>query len=165
MEKTKWAIVVLLALAVAQAVAYYPQLPDVVASHFDGSGHPNGWMSKTEFIAIDLVVLVLIAVLFLWIPVGIGRIPLHLWSLPNRQYWLAPERRDETRRIFDVWMGAFGIATILLLLAAFQLAIQANLNPPAILSPILTPILVAYFAFTGIWTVLFYRRFAGVPTG
>jgi len=32
----------LIALAAVQTLYYYPQMPEVVASHFDGRGAPNG---------------------------------------------------------------------------------------------------------------------------
>ena len=36
----------LIALAAVQVIYYYPQIPQVVASHFDGRGARNGWSSR-----------------------------------------------------------------------------------------------------------------------
>ena len=44
----------LLAIAVLQTLYYYPQMPAVVASHFDGLGAPNGWSSRNGFFALYL---------------------------------------------------------------------------------------------------------------
>ena len=45
----------LLSLAILQAAWYYPRLPETVASHFSGSGIPDGWMSKQSFLLIELM--------------------------------------------------------------------------------------------------------------
>lgn len=37
------------ALLAAVTLALYPSLPDVLATHFDGAGEPNGWSSRTSF--------------------------------------------------------------------------------------------------------------------
>ena len=50
MSAPKAVFIALVALAVAQAIFYYPQLPGTMASHFDGAGHPNGWSSKPVFV-------------------------------------------------------------------------------------------------------------------
>jgi Protein of unknown function (DUF1648) len=39
----------LVAFAVLQCLHIYPQLPDVMASHFDAHGTPNGWQPKSAF--------------------------------------------------------------------------------------------------------------------
>ena len=47
-------------VAVLQVVYYYPQLPAVVASHFDGHGAANGWSGKEFFFGLYLVILLLL---------------------------------------------------------------------------------------------------------
>jgi uncharacterized membrane protein len=41
----------LIAVGVLQSIYYYPRMPEVVASHFDGLGAANGWSSKNGFSA------------------------------------------------------------------------------------------------------------------
>jgi uncharacterized membrane protein len=36
-------------------LALYTRLPDQIATHFDTQGNPNGWSSKTSFIAAGLL--------------------------------------------------------------------------------------------------------------
>lgn len=45
----------LLLLAILQAAWYYPQLPEMVASHFGVSGKPDGWMSRQSFLLVELM--------------------------------------------------------------------------------------------------------------
>ena len=46
------------------AVHYYSILPDVVPSHFDLQGYPNGWMPKVSFYAVMCGMIVFIYLLF-----------------------------------------------------------------------------------------------------
>lgn len=47
------ALILLLAVAgIVLASHYYPQMPDVVASHFDGQGTPNDYTSRDGFFVV-----------------------------------------------------------------------------------------------------------------
>lgn len=54
MPQISWLYVVLpfilLIFMLITSFYYYDKLPDVVVSHFDFSGNPNGWMSKSDLI-------------------------------------------------------------------------------------------------------------------
>jgi uncharacterized membrane protein len=156
-------MIALLAVGVAQVFLYYPQMPDVMASHFDASGHPNGWMSRQVFMAIHLSMLAMVAACFLWLPRITPRFPLHLWSMPHRDYWLAPERREQTMDYVQTQMVWCGVATTLFLLAVSQLAFEANLTRPTILSSAMWWLLIGYFVYIGWWTVMFILRFRRIP--
>ncbi len=50
MKKVSVAVFVLSCLAfLAQALYYWPLLPDTVASHFDLHGRPDGWTSRSSY--------------------------------------------------------------------------------------------------------------------
>jgi len=162
METSRLLLWLLLALAVIQALVYYPQLPDVVASHFDAAGNADGWMSKEAFFAVDLGTVALTALLFLTLPRV--RWPDRLINLPHKDYWLAPERREETFRTFQRQMLVFGCATLAFLLLVMQWAIEANLDGSQTLAP--GPIwwlLGAYGLFTVVWLVRLLRHFYRIP--
>jgi serine/threonine-protein kinase len=114
---------ILVALVVVQIAWYWPRLPATVASHFDGSGRPNGWLSKEMFLAVYVGIVALLAVVFS----AVRFIPTSLWNLPNRDYWLAPERRAATVARFSEEMLWFANATLALVLLTFELAFRANL--------------------------------------
>ena len=74
---------------------YLPLVPDPMASHFGLSGRPNGWSSHFRMIA-GLTVLVLVFAAIFAVTFFFSRVPDRLISLPNKTYWLAPERREAT---------------------------------------------------------------------
>ena len=158
---TKTVLIFLLAVAVIQSVYFYPQLPDTVASHFDGRGIPNGWMSKQMFIAIYLGIMVFMVAVFHLIP----KFPNQLRNIPNRDYWMAPERKEETMKYIEDVTPRLGIATMLLFLYVFQFAMQANLSPEPVLSGYVGWALILYFIFLAIWLLKFLRRFRRTSPG
>ncbi|HMK61260.1 MAG TPA: DUF1648 domain-containing protein [Dissulfurispiraceae bacterium] len=155
------AIMVFIILAsLAQILYYYPQLPDVIASHFNASGTANGWQPKRAFFAIYGGVLVLLVLVFSGSALFMDRIPYSLINLPRKDYWLAPERRDETFLFINNQMLMFGNATLLFIFIVFQLVIKENLTHQNLLSPpIMLPLLGVYILATIVWTVRFILRF------
>ena len=155
----KTILVFLAFLAVLQSVYFYPQMPDVAASHFDGAGNPNGWMTKEIFILFYLGMITLLIVIFLLIP----KFPKQMRNLPNRDYWLSEERKTETVNYINASALRMGIVTLVLLLYVMQLAFQANLEPNPKLSVNVVWALNIYFIFLGVWLIKFFRRFRKNP--
>ncbi len=149
---------VLCALCVAHALYFYPQLPDTVASHFGARGEPDNWSGKGTFLGLHLVVMVVTAVTFLGIAWGVPHMPDDMVNLPNKAYWLAPERRQET---FGFLSGAFlwfGSATLLLLLDTAHQSFRVHLGrAPALQHAWLS--LGLYVGFTALWCVGLAVRF------
>lgn len=151
----------LLAAVILQTLYYYPQLPSTVASHFGSGGRPNGWSSKETFFGIHLGITALLLAAFLGIPTLIRHVSLAWINLPNKEYWLAPERRDRAILLLSREMLWFGNVTIAFLISVIQLAIQANLSESGRLSePAMWSLLGAYFLYVAVWMIRFYRKFA-----
>jgi len=55
-------------------------------------------------------------------------IPSSLINLPNRDYWLAPERRAESLAVLGACMAWFGVLTGGLMALVTELALRANLT-------------------------------------
>jgi uncharacterized protein DUF1648 len=143
----------LLALVAVQIGWYGPRLPRLVASHFDAAGRPNGWMSRAAFVGVYVGVVFLLTVVFS----TIRFVPPSLWSLPNKEYWLAPERRAQTvDRVADE-MASFGSATLALVLATFELAFRANLPGGTFAADVMWVVLGAYLVFVVARLVRFVR--------
>jgi uncharacterized membrane protein len=154
-------------LAVAAAlhmIYYYPLLPDRVASHFDAYGRPNGWSGKTTFFSIYAGVVILMAIIQITTRLSFARMPVSLINLPNKDYWLSPERRAESMVVFMKYMSGFWSATLFFLMSTMHLAIRVNLGWRQSLGDWFFLLLAAYILFTLVWTVALIRRFA-IKTG
>ena len=153
----------LVAAAALQIAWFYPQLPAKVASHFDGQGRPNGWMSKDGFFLLYGAMLALQLAVFGAGARLIRRLPDRWFNLPHRDYWLAPERRDQTLDYLEGWGLWFGCAVMAFLLGIFQLAIEANLKQsPLALGPTWA-LLGGFFAITAIAVARLLLHFARRP--
>ncbi len=159
--RTSRAVLLLLAAAGGvQLVWSYPTLPETMASHFDGTGRPDGFQSRDGFVALAASMLG-IAVL---IPVGLGalfrRIPPAWFNLPNRDYWLAPEQREETLDAISTQLDWFGAASLALYLIVIQMVVATNRSSaPRLDSKSMFIVLGLYLLFTGVWLARFLLRF------
>jgi uncharacterized membrane protein len=108
---------------------YYPQMPQRMASHFAADGRANGWQSREGFFVLMLLVTSASAVVCFLAPRQIAAQPSARINLPNRDYWLAPERREETMRFISATMAWLGCGILFVLIAGTFLALQANLSP------------------------------------
>lgn len=157
-------ILVLLALGAIQLAHYVPRLPETVAVHFDTSGAPNSWNSRTQF-AITLASLeVLMAVIGLAGALLMKRIPASMLNIPNREFWLAPERREKTISFVAeqlVWIEAITLAFVLVVGQAVILA-HLRAGPPELSRSFLLvlPVLGLALAFV---LIRILKRF-GRPT-
>ncbi len=154
--------VVFLALLVAmagQSAWYYPRLPALVASHFGVSGHADSYMPKQEFMRLHLGVVGLISLVLLVVPMLVVRLPPGMINLPNKDYWLAPERRAHTGRVIRGFLTSFGDAMLLFLLVIFGDAMRASLLPAPRLSNRVWVMLILLASFAVIWTIRFVRAF------
>lgn len=153
--------IVIVLLAIAQCVHDYPLLPERLASHFGPSGMPNGWMTKSRFfITFAIVLLPALFVEFL-LPMGIAKRPDAKLRLPNKEYWLAPERRAETFAYFDSFFAWYGCAFLLVEVFAMGLAMRANFDTPPQLptGPIVSD-LVGFVLFNVVAVIAMLRRFS-----
>lgn len=160
-----WLLLALLVAGLAHAAFYYPRLPGKVASHFGAAGEAQGWSSRTTLVGVHLATLTGTALLMLGLPWLLGVLPARWISLPHRDYWLAPGRRDETLRWIGRQMLWFGSATLALLIGVGDLAFRANLRPRPALGNSVWWLLGAYLLFVAVWTVRLHARFWRVPRG
>ena len=158
-------IFALLALyAAVHFSSLYHQLPDVVASHFNGRGAPNGYQTKQAFFAVFVGVTFLCVLFGFGLASLIGAMPMRLINLPNKQYWLAPERRDETLEWLKAYFGWFACALYVLMIVVYDYAAQSNLHPnhpPSVARLVYT--LVGFLAFVIACLVRMFSRFGRPP--
>ena len=157
----------LLLLAGAAHLAHYlPLMPDPIASHFDGNGAPNGWMSPSGMVIFEGVLLCFIALVMLGSVRLIDRMPPSMINVPHRDYWLAPEHRAELSQIMMrhmLWLVCWAVA---LFIAINQLIFTANRDPSTPrLSPENTLLVVGLgLAAIAMWTSTLLRQFRRPPS-
>lgn len=155
----RYLFTVLIVVALAQVFYYYPQLPQVVASHFDGAGVANGWSSREVFMGIYLVMIALLILVFIAIPRWAVRRDSFALRIPHHDYWLGPERISQTRAFFFRFMMAMGVLHLLLTIWVMQLAILANLRQDASLDAGIYWVLGLYFVLVSAGVLYFFIHF------
>ncbi|NEV60352.1 DUF1648 domain-containing protein [Thiorhodococcus minor] len=139
-------------------------LPERVAIHFAWSGAADGWAARLDSVLLTLALDTLLFLTFWLSPAWLRRTPVHWVNLPNRTYWLSPERREATIARFSQRLWAFGTALFLFLLAVGLLTLAANLADPVRLDqPLFLAALGIFLAYTLYWTVALIRDFR-LPT-
>jgi uncharacterized membrane protein len=147
-----WVVFAVLLLGfVFFVTATAPQLPPWVASHFDAGGNANAFMSKQGYVRFVLV-------LGLGLPVGLVALLSAVYrrapdlKLPNRDYWLAPERIAGTRRYLTAHGVWFGSLLVLLVGFVHRLELQANAQaPPHLSSRTMALSIILFLMAAGAW--------------
>jgi uncharacterized membrane protein len=154
-----WLFGTVLALGAGFVQITSATLPEHVASHFGAGGQANGFMSRDGYRWFTLAFTVAFPVLIVALIGGLPRLLPGLTNLPNRDYWLAAERREET---FDflarhaLWLGC---GMVVFMCAIHWTIVQANALDPPRLGTTFFGLLLAMLAGVGVWTAILIRRF------
>jgi uncharacterized membrane protein len=135
-------------------------LPALVASHFDASGSANGFMPRATYRRLMLALLVFVPLLVAFLPTAlIGKGGRHV-SLPNKDYWLAPERREETIGFIRTHGQVFAAAIAVFMGYVHWLVVLANrAHPPVLSTPAMLGGLAVFLVATMAWALVLVRRF------
>jgi len=120
----------LLASAAVLIITTSGALPPRVASHFGAGGVANGWQSLEAYRATMLVLAIGlpagVVAMMAWLP---RRFPRFL-SLPAREHWLAPERREATYAALTSFALAIGALVVTFVVALHLVVVAANASTP-----------------------------------
>jgi serine/threonine-protein kinase len=155
---------VLAAAAIAFVFVTSAGLPDVLATHFNARGEPNAFMSRDGYRLFMAFMIVFVPFMIAGLPRLVGRHWPRLLNIPNREYWIAPERLsqalDSVYRL-TTWPAAAAIA---LMAFVHRLVMDAHAtDPPQLDSRHLLIGLALFGAFTVAWMAAFYVRFRRPP--
>ena len=154
----------LVCVAAIQAVYYDHRLPPVLGSHFVKDGSVNAWQTHAQFFTLELIVIALSAFVAFAVPRTFSLLPPHLINLPNKDYWLAPERRDQTFAYLQSQMAWFGCALLAFLLFTMELVFRANLQtPPRLNSTALSVALIIFLTVAAFLVIHMIRSFYRKP--
>jgi uncharacterized membrane protein len=163
-NKMKPASVIILlvcaAILVASAIHGHQQLPDKIASHFNGGGVANGWMGRSSYTMTMLAVGFGIPAFVVGIMYSIRFFPAEYLNVPNPSYWREP--KNYKKACDFLFFSAIWFASAFLLWQAFfsRLIVTANLvSPPHLNSTHALLMTVPLVAFTFAWVVLLILRF------
>ncbi len=140
-----------------------PWLPERVATHFGFEGAADGWMTRTCYLAFVTVLPLLLALFFAGIAALIKVLPVRFVNIPNRDYWLAPERRVATAVLARHWLAGLLCLLTLFFAALHTLTVQANrITPPHLPMGGLLLLVIVFLLALMIWLTLFLMRFAEI---
>jgi len=106
--------------------------PTQMAVHFDIQGYPDRFASKDEFFWNQIQTLLILIAVSILPQILFQFLPANLINMPNREYWLAPERRVEAvDRLSSFAATMFGVI-FLAIQAGFEISAFANLQSPII---------------------------------
>ncbi len=135
-------------------------LPERLASHFTASGRPNGFMPRSGYVLFMLGFGVGLPLMMTILQAFTIRNSPNRINLPNRAYWLAPERREETIAFLVNHMVWFGSLLVIFLCFVHWLVVVANSVQPPHLSPVaIITGLVVFIGSTIAWTSALFARF------
>ncbi len=155
----KW-LYITFVIGLAAQVYYFFVLPETVANHFGSNGIPNGWMSNKANLLICSMIIILNSVVFLSVSYIFKKMPLRYISFPKKEYWLAPERRDNSIDLMSNWIAFFGLMTNIFLIVIFHMVYMANqTTPPRLDGVLFISLLIVYSLVLVIWLILLYRNF------
>lgn len=147
-------------LGVSWHLASLLVLPDRVALHFDANGTPNGWGEPQTHVVLMVVLQTFMVFLVVGIPWIVRKTPTELVNLPNRDYWLADERLDETVSLLREHCDLLGIILQGFFLALGVCVTAANLADPVRLNNLVfLPILAVFLISILGWIVRLYVSF------
>ncbi len=129
-------------------------LPSFVATHFNGSGMPNGWMDRSSYLLFMAVFSFVLPLLLVGTSFTLRFFPDNYFNIPCRDYWLAPERRTETFSYFVTHSLWFACIALCFIIGIHFSIIQANSMIPAHLStPMILGLIGCFVVGLVVWIV------------
>lgn len=104
---------VLLVLHVTLISLTLENLPDPFATHFNAANAPDRWLSHQQYWLVQALISVITPALLVILLSLSNRLPSYLINLPNKDYWLHPNRLADTQKKiirFGWWMACIIIA-------------------------------------------------------
>lgn len=135
-------------------------LPSKIATHFNMNNEPDGWMTRSAYLLLILILLISIPIV---ISAGFGvlsqKFP-HLLNVPNGDYWLAPRRLHESLDFLAAHGHRLGRLVIVLMTGLhFVVLIAHRAEPPMLPQSWLMAILLGFVFSLAMWVLALYRRF------
>jgi len=136
-------------------------LPETVGTHFGTDHRADGWMTRNGYLAFILAFLIGVPGLVSFLVGALPRKYPQWTNVPNRDYWLAAVRREESLLFLSTHGMRLACLIVMMMLGIHYTILVANhLNPPALPLRIFSSILIGFALSLVWWIVRLYRRFA-----
>ena len=160
MNRIPW---IAFALALLSAIFYFSNtissLPPMVASRFDGAGFPTAHMTRafyTKFVigmgvGFPIAMVTLLSVVYS---------KASDMKLPNRDYWLAPDRIGQTRALLvahAVWFGCLMVAMVCYM--HWLVLIAHRSVPPRLSNQLVMGGVLVFIGIAAAWIIGLLRTF------
>jgi hypothetical protein len=155
-------VLVAVVACVAAAFVYISSasFPDVGATHFDARGQANVMMSRGVYRGYMALLVIVVPLLIAGLPVLVSRRWPMLLNIPNREYWLAPERSTATLASLSARTALLAVAMIVLIGFVHVLVMRANAgDQPELDQRLLLIGLGSFILFILGWIASLYARF------
>lgn len=158
--KGLFALAALLVAAGAFILLSSASLPPIVATHFIAGGSPNGFMLRAGYIHLILALTIALPIVVAGLSALVGVVPIRYLNLPNRDYWLSPERRTETIAYIRCHGLFFAALLAVFLCFGHWLVVRANeLRPPLYPEQLFLVGLAIFLAAVVAWAGVFFVHF------
>jgi len=138
-----------------------PGLPDRMATHFGVEGVADAWMSRAGHLLFTAAFPLALGLLFAGLASLIRVLPAHFVNLPNRDYWLAPERRAATIAMLRARFAWLACLFVAFFGGLHVLVVEANrLTPPRLPMGGLLMVVMGFLMGLMLWIVFLLMRFA-----
>jgi hypothetical protein len=135
-------------------------LPDPLATHFSADGRADGWMARGVYIGFSLTALIGLPALIAYLLFKLPRSLPNWTNIPYREYWLAPERRDDSLGFLTSQGYRLGSLIVMFTIGLHYTILVANRHSPQVL-PMSTflSLVGAFLIVLCLWVMKIYRRF------
>jgi hypothetical protein len=161
MRSSTMPLLFLVLIGTASFVLFSGQsLPPVVASHFAAGGNANGFTPRHEYLVLMASISVGIPLLLAFCNGVLRFVPPSMVNLPNRDYWLSPERAEETfafLRNHGIYLSA--LIALFLCFIHWEVLRANELQPPHLSLSLFIPGLACFLLAIAIWIGVLFAHF------
>ena len=134
-------------------------LPQRMASHFGDDGSANSWMNRSWYFVFTALLPLFFAGIFAGVAAWMKTIPARFVSIPHRDYWLAPERREELSQLLMRRLMLLASLVTIFFGGLHALTMAANrLNPPRLNSGAAMVLTIGFWLLLLLWVVSLLMR-------
>jgi hypothetical protein len=138
-------------------------LPGSVATHFGTGLLANGWMARDDYLVFSLAFSTLLPVFVAGVVGWLPRLFPKLVNVPNRDYWLAPERSAATLERLAVSGVSLGALLSIFMGGVHWVILQANaVVPPRLPAGAFWTVVISFLVLLTAWIGTLWTRFRNI---